>query len=247
MRMNFVPNIIEDIESWKKYAPPMGKDKHWRDGRSAKELARYITSSLPSIPQEICDSIPPICNFDGDTNFQWEAEYITEFVKFGYGTGRGRTHDTIIYNEKIFIGIEAKADEKFGREISQELSEAKSNKMMRINNLCALLFRDGTTNHLNIRYQLVHALSGILLEANARKINNAMLLIIIFNKSGRDQNGKLYFDQKTAHKNHEDLANFLKALSADENDMVQTEYGYQKKINVYVKEIVIELPASCQE
>ena len=39
---------------------------------------------------------------------------------------------TIIYNEKIFIGIEAKADEKFGREISQELSKAKSNKMMLI-------------------------------------------------------------------------------------------------------------------
>ena len=62
-----------------------------------------------------------------------------------------------------------------------------------------------------------------------------------------DVNDANYFDQKTAHKNHEDLANFLKALSADENDMVQTEYGYQKKINVYVKEIVIELPASCQE
>ena len=34
--------IIDSVEKWKQFAPPFGGDKQWEDGRSAKELAKYI-------------------------------------------------------------------------------------------------------------------------------------------------------------------------------------------------------------
>ena len=33
---------INSVDDWYKYAPPMKKDIHWKDGKSAKELAKYI-------------------------------------------------------------------------------------------------------------------------------------------------------------------------------------------------------------
>lgn len=35
-------NEIRSVDDWFKVAPPKGKDKQWKDGYSAKELAKYI-------------------------------------------------------------------------------------------------------------------------------------------------------------------------------------------------------------
>lgn len=32
-------NIITNVKQWQQFAPPMGKEKHWKDGRSAKSNA----------------------------------------------------------------------------------------------------------------------------------------------------------------------------------------------------------------
>ncbi|MCK4311925.1 MAG: hypothetical protein KAW88_04245 [Candidatus Cloacimonetes bacterium] len=34
--------VINNIDDWKKLCPPEGGDKQWKDGRSAKELAKEL-------------------------------------------------------------------------------------------------------------------------------------------------------------------------------------------------------------
>ena len=34
---------IQDVETWHIVAPPKSPDKQWKNGRSAKELARFAT------------------------------------------------------------------------------------------------------------------------------------------------------------------------------------------------------------
>lgn len=44
---------INSVDDWYKYAPPMKKDIHWKDGKSAKELAKYIIEGNKYLPQEL--------------------------------------------------------------------------------------------------------------------------------------------------------------------------------------------------
>ncbi len=37
-------NIIKTVDEWKQFAPPMDKDKHWKEGRSAMSLAQFVTN-----------------------------------------------------------------------------------------------------------------------------------------------------------------------------------------------------------
>lgn len=39
----FKTNIITNVKQWQQFAPPMGKEKHWKDDRSAKSLAQFMT------------------------------------------------------------------------------------------------------------------------------------------------------------------------------------------------------------
>ena len=53
---------LSTVELWKKKAPPMGGDKQWKDGRSAKELAKYMTSDYPNLPSELEEILSNINN-----------------------------------------------------------------------------------------------------------------------------------------------------------------------------------------
>ena len=51
--MKLLDNGTITLDDWFRAFPPTGGSKQWKDGRSAKELARYITSALPNVPSEI--------------------------------------------------------------------------------------------------------------------------------------------------------------------------------------------------
>ena len=149
-----VTKAITTVEEWQVLASPMGGDAQWKDGRSAKELARYITDAYPKMPKEIEHVLS---RFSGpDADFDWKAEYVTDFAKHGYGRGMGRNHDMVIWNEDVFVGIEGKADEPFGdKTVAEELKKASDNKVLRIDKLCGLVFGDCKAKHLDLRYQLL--------------------------------------------------------------------------------------------
>ena len=47
---------IRSLEEWFQYAPPAKGDKHWKDGRSAKELAKaWISHNGPMMPVDLSD------------------------------------------------------------------------------------------------------------------------------------------------------------------------------------------------
>lgn len=69
------------------------------DGRSAKELARYITATLPNVPSEIKAVIADFTHRDSE--FEWAAEYVTDFASCGLGRGNGIE----LYFSKIVIEL----------------------------------------------------------------------------------------------------------------------------------------------
>ena len=44
LELNKKGKIINCVDDWYSVAPPKNPSLHWKDGRSAKELAKYMTS-----------------------------------------------------------------------------------------------------------------------------------------------------------------------------------------------------------
>ncbi|MBQ9784229.1 MAG: hypothetical protein IJW29_01890 [Clostridia bacterium] len=229
-------NGIADLDSWFKIAPPMGGAKQWKDGRSAKELARYMTANYPCVPKEIENTL----SFFVGKNavFDWAAEYVTEFLPFGLGRGEGRNHDAFMFNSDIVVGIEGKADESLGSQlIGDALENASDNKKQRINGMIQMLFGDVPENHKSIRYQLVTASVATLLEATKKNVKKAILMVIVFKKGG------CYSEEKIAA-NNADIQRFLTDIAAKQNGeyfIIPTVYGKENNIELYFKHIEIEL------
>lgn len=234
--MRLKNNQISTIDDWKKFSPPMGGDMQWIDGRSAKELARYITATLPNVPSEIEAVITDFTHCDSE--FEWAAEYVTDFASCGLGRGEGRNHDAIMANNDIFVGIEGKADESLGTQfIGTALKGASDNKKNRIDGMIKMLYGDIPDNHKDLRYQLVTASCACLLEAKKRKLNKTMLMVIVFKKD------KCYSEKKIAE-NDKDISFFLRhsnAVSCGKYWKIPTEFGRENGVELYFSEIVIEL------
>lgn len=228
---------VYDIETWFRYAPPMGGEKQWKDGRSAKELARFLTLKYPDLPQELVDILR---EFTSDkAEFFWAGEHETSFAKHGLGRGTGRNHDAILYNGDIFVGIEAKADEPFGdKYLDEEYENASDNKKKRIRGLNAMIFNDEIKNHKAIRYQLLTACGGTLLEAKEKGTANALVLILVFKKDG-------CYSDVNDYNNQKDLEKFLEETNALRMPngcyMIPTIYGKENGITLYLRKISITI------
>ena len=117
LELNKKGKIINCVDDWYSVAPPKNPSLHWKDGRSAKELAKYMTSIKGYMPKEIEDILVKLgCN----TNiiFYGEPEAVTSLE----GRGGGRHHDLLLVQEnEVMIGVEAKSDEYFGKIVCKEL------------------------------------------------------------------------------------------------------------------------------
>ena len=217
-------NIV-DVDSWFKECPPKKGEKQWADGRSAKELAKYMTENLPDVPKEIENSIAAL--IDKNAEFDWDAEYVTRLP----GVGEGRNHDAVLFNKDIVVTVEAKADETLGNYIEDEMKKASVNKLRRISEMLGYIFEGNSQGYEKLRYQLLTASVGTLLEAEKQGCDTAVLLVLVFKT-----NGNVSADKLAA--NHEDIKSFLEATKAHlENGL----YVIPNKTNVklYFEEIVI--------
>lgn len=234
--MKLKRNDIYDLDSWFKVAPPMGAAKQWRDGRSAKELARYMTANFPNVPTEIENILSDFTTPDAE--FDWNGEYVTDFAKYDLGRGEGRNHDAFMWNKDVVVGIEGKADESLGSQlIGDAITGATDNKMHRIRGMIKMLFDDVPENHKNIRYQLVTATTATLLEAKEHKVNNALILVLVFKKQG-------YFSEQKIVSNNDDIENFLletSAVKCEKYYSIPTTFGKENNINLYFKKIEFDV------
>jgi hypothetical protein len=206
------------IADWRAWSPP--KDlKHWRPGRSAVELARaWFTAETPRIPPEFAALLASSPLLAGLGGLKGVPEHVTSLPE----AGEGRNHDLVLEGEaaggRVLIAVEAKADEKFGPRIGKYWAQTREERSApggtpsrapeRIEALLVLLAGPEvlpTQDPWNrIRYQLLTAAVGALLEAQTRKASLAVLAIHEFRTSETDEN--------SLDRNAADLEAFLAAL-----------------------------------
>ena len=137
----------------------------------------------------------------------------------------------ILYNDDIVVTIEAKADETLGNLIEEEMKDASVNKLNRIAQLLNLIFKGNFKKYQKLRYQLLTASAGTILEAKKRDLDTAVLFVIVFKTTGDVEEVKLA-------SNHQDVLSFLEAANAyDEKGLkvIPNNTG----IKLYFKEIVV--------
>ena len=138
---------IRYIDDWFHLAPPKKGIKQWKDGRSAKELAKawFPSKGQPKIPNELYN----LLNSHEDTKEAVINEGIPEhIVALDNFRGEQRICDLALYglvqDKVISINIEAKADEPFDLTVQEKLNSV-SNKPgskipQRLEILCRSLF-----------------------------------------------------------------------------------------------------------
>lgn len=190
MRVSKSGHEIRSVEDWFKYAPPKMGARHWKDGRSAKELARsWFRKGFACPPEEMRQFLEVA--FRAEIVFdEARPECIIELDGF---RGEHRNCDLVVLcragTQRITINIEAKADEPFGDSTVGAYYDHKlnssSNVPKRIENLSAALFGKKPDALIrSLRYQLVHSAAATLIEALASKAQLAVFLVQEFHSAG---------------------------------------------------------------
>ncbi len=196
---------IITIDEWKKQCPPQGKNKQWKDGRSAKETAKNWIKGVPvefSNTTKTLSVIPSIV--------------LPEFnSKFDDYKGGVRNHDLLILDDvnKIVVGIESKVDEPFSNNLQNQIllseikfqNNPKSKALQRIEDLRKALFGKLEDVQLNLKYQLLTSVAGTIAEAKNRDCKKAVFLVQTFLSQE--------MDSKKHRQNQRDLDYFVEIIS----------------------------------
>lgn len=201
-------NQINTVNAWYNYAPPMKKNIHWKDGKSAKELAKYIIGGNGYLPQELEVLLIKIgCKSNGE--LQGEPEAITGLKS----RGQGRTHDLLLVKEnEVVVGIEAKVEESFGESVYKIIEdlimrnpENAKGKYERLKDLYKCIYNSEIDNTY-LKYQLLTATVGTLLEAEKAGTKKAVLAIVTFIFA-------VGYMSNSMKKNNDDLDYFISTIS----------------------------------
>lgn len=189
---------IGSVEEWFAKAPPTRGAAHWQDDRSAKELAKaWCHAAGPAVPSEVCAVLgsSPLAGFEITLA---KPEHQTRFDAL---PGGARNHDLLLLgrrgDEKLIVGVEAKAGEpldatvaeKYERAMKARADGTTTNLPERILALVEALFGKRLGEHVGLgelRYQLLTATAGTLVEAKAEGATAAVLLIHEFGRPARE-------------------------------------------------------------
>jgi hypothetical protein len=185
---------IRSFGDWEKHAlPPKRKELHWKKGRSAYQLGwSWTTKGEPAVPQELTDLLDSHEGMKGTVILSGITEHETALP---FSKGGPRCHDLALLAEQngcaVTICIEAKADEPFGSTVAEEVMKAKKREgtmfLKRLDWLTRSLlglpaFKDEQLTVLSdaiteVRYQLLSAIGGTLLEADRQKASKAVFVV----------------------------------------------------------------------
>jgi hypothetical protein len=221
---------INNIDDWFRECPPKQSNKHWKDGRSAKELARYITRDLPNVPSELLDILS---KYSTNDYIVIAPEFVTNFKSKGFGSGEGRNHDSLVLMRDTVIGIEAKADESLDRYYSSIVIDDTKNHVLRYRGLYKALFNDDELDG-RVRYQLVSASVGTIIEAIERQKQNAVLLIISFLKDG-------CYNMDKVKSNYDDIKYYIDKFEKREDGSLLAKIAVDNNVHFYFEHVNIRL------
>lgn len=207
---------IRTVEDWHTYAPPKDAQKQWKDGRSAKELARFACSSRF---EELIKTLLKECQVKNQ-DFIGEPEAETYFPTkepLNLGKNGPRNHDLLLIGKDCVIGIEAKVSEPFDETIQERWDklEKTENQRNRVLGLVKYIMGDTYNKYQTVeslpeeikalRYQLFAATVGTIEEAKKNNVKKAIVLIIVFN--GNIDPGANYED--CIRRNNDDYDDFV--------------------------------------
>lgn len=222
---------INTIDEWLRECPPKQKYKHWKDGRSAKELAGFLTRELPNVPYELLKILGKYSTID---DIVVAPEYVTDFKSKGFGSGEGRNHDSLIILNDSIIGIEAKADEGLDKYYSSINIDDTINHQLRYRGLYNALF-DASIDG-KVRYQLVSASVGTIIEAIDRNKPNAVLLLITFLKDG-------CFNERKVKNNSKDINYFIQKFVKRRDGSLVAKIAVENNIDFFIEQVTIRIKA----
>ena len=143
-------NQITTVEEWFQFARPRGGTYQWRDGYSAKELAKaWCTIPGNPTPPAVFSHFLNLLPFPGLTPLVGFPEHR---IHIDHLPGEPRNADLVVLCESgggnVVVSIEAKAREPFGETIAQVvnraaerwLEESRSNYLTRLEGLYRALF-----------------------------------------------------------------------------------------------------------
>jgi hypothetical protein len=197
---------IRNLDEWLERAPPRRHEKHWRDRRSAKELARgWVDGVVPTEVRALLDT-------NASTRGLRVERVIAEWPTRLDGFGGPRMNDLIVIGEcdggRVLIAVEGKVAETFDLVVVDKLAKPRPSSS-RLADRMRLLGRGvlgakTLAQIAGLRYQLLQAAAGAVIEARLRGAAQGILLVHEFHCTGMPPDA--------VRRNAADLDAFVSAL-----------------------------------
>lgn len=186
------------ITDWREWTRPKDKEKHWKAGRSAMELARaWFTSPVPVVPLEVAALLETQPLTAGTTFTEGWPELVTPLPE----RGEGRNHDLVLVGEapggRLLVSIEAKVDETMGPAIGAYWRASRrtprSKAWRRVETLLRCVFGAAAVPTeapwKDLPYQMLTATVGTAIEARRRSCSVAALVVHEFHTESARTDG----------------------------------------------------------
>ena len=211
---------IRNVKDWFRVAPPKKGIVQWKDGRSAKELAKAWCgrSDYPSPPEEFRHLLSPLVTAEQLGKAEGWPEHV---VRIDDLPGEQPNIDLAVMCDgrqgRTAICIEAKADESFGKYVSEMRAAAtkkiaqgiRTRAIDRIERLEKLLFPDSLrspSDEADLRYQLLTGTAATLAFAKLHQAPVGVFVVHEFLLAP-------HFAEKKVAENDADLSRFVTQLT----------------------------------
>jgi hypothetical protein len=216
MRLCKGSSDIQSVDDWFQLAPPKKGALQWRDGRSAKELAKAWCGrkNHPSPPEEFLRLLAPLVSADQLADAVGWPEHQIPIDDL---PGEPPNIDLAIVSDgklgRTAICVEAKADEPFGeyalakhdaatKQIEKGVKTGGLKRLLHLeDNLLPELYV-GLPGRAELRYQLLTGTAGALALAKSHQAPVAVFIVHEFSFYG-------HMDEKKQRQNKIDLDRFV--------------------------------------
>jgi hypothetical protein len=210
---------IRSFDDWRTLAPPKGRDRQWKDGRSAKELARaWCGGVTPCAPEALQKLLSPLVSPEQLAAAEGWPEHQVVIDDL---PGEPPNVDLAVVADgregRTAICIEAKADEPFGEDtltllhaaivkIARDERTGAIDRLQRLAQSLLPTWAVGLPHLSDIRYQLLTATAATLEFARLKSAAVAALVIHEFAIEG-------CVDARKMARNAHDLGQFVRRMT----------------------------------
>lgn len=163
--------------------------KHWKDGKSAKELAKSWVAAEKTqrgLPPEVAELLDTDRDLEGATLLIGIPEHKVELP------ARGRPSQNDLWgllralSGLVSMTVEGKSGEPFDRPLAEWLDGASPGKRERLQGLLDLLEPQDEVP-LDLMYQLFHRTASAIIEARRFRCPTALMLVHSFGGSADEE------------------------------------------------------------